>query len=64
MKIKLVADSSANIKTLDNALYSTSAMRIVVGDKEFIDDDNVNNNAMEKKVDFDMVVHAIQIPSR
>ena len=29
----------------------------------FIDDDNVNNNAMEKKVDFDMVVYAIQIPS-
>ena len=47
MKIKLVADSSANIKTLDNALYSTSAMRIVVGDKEFIDDDNVDVAAMQ-----------------
>ncbi len=48
MKIKLVADSSANIKTLDNTLYSTSAMRIVVGDREFVDDENVDVAAMQQ----------------
>ena len=48
MKIKLVADSSANIKTLDNALYSTSSMRIVVGEKEFVDDENVDVAAMQE----------------
>lgn len=48
MKIKLVADSSANVKTIDNALYSTSAMRIVVGDKEFVDDDKVDVAAMQQ----------------
>ena len=48
MKIKLVADSSANIKSLDNALYSTTAMRIVVGEKEFVDNENVDVAAMQE----------------
>lgn len=48
MKIKLVADSSANVKLIDNALYSTSAMRIVVGDREFVDDENVDVAGMQQ----------------
>lgn len=47
MKIKLVADSSANVKEIENALYSSAAMKILVGDKEFVDDENVDVPAMQ-----------------
>ena len=47
MKIKLVADSSANVNKIENAEYSKAAMKIVVGDKDFVDDKSLDITAMQ-----------------
>ena len=47
MKIKLVADSSANVNKIDNAEYSKAAMKVVVGDKDFVDDNSLDMAAMQ-----------------
>lgn len=47
MKIKLVADSSANVNKIDNADYAKAAMKILVGDRDFVDDDSLDIHAMQ-----------------
>lgn len=47
MKIKLVADSSANVNKIDNAEYSKAAMKILVGERDFVDDDTLDLPAMQ-----------------
>ena len=37
MKIKIVSDSSSNVYTLEKVDYSTVPMKIIAGDKEFVD---------------------------
>ncbi len=47
MRIKLVADSSANVNRIENADYSRAAMKILVGDRDFADDDTLDLTAMQ-----------------
>lgn len=47
MKIKLVADSSANINRVENAQYAKAAMKVLVGDRDFVDDDSLDIAAMQ-----------------
>jgi len=46
MKIKLVADSSANIRTMAQADFRPAAMKVVVGEQEFVDDETLDLPAM------------------
>lgn len=47
MMIKLVADSSANVNIIENADYSKAAMKVLVGDRDFADDDTLDMAAMQ-----------------
>ena len=42
MSIKIVSDSSSNVYTLEGANYSTVPMKVIAGDREFIDTPDVN----------------------
>ena len=46
MNMKLVSDSSSNVYTFSSANYTTVPMKIVAGDKEFIDTSALNLNEM------------------
>ncbi len=48
MKIKLAADSSANLFAMENADFSVVPMKIVVGQQEFEDREHVDLAAMQK----------------
>lgn len=48
MKIKIVADSSANLWTLENMDFSSVPLKIVAGDKEYVDDEKLDVSAMQK----------------
>ena len=37
MSIKIVSDSSSNVFTLEDARYSTVPMKVIAGEKEFVD---------------------------
>ena len=42
MKCKLVADSSANLLELEGADFAVASLKILVGNREFVDDRNVD----------------------
>ena len=42
MSIKIVSDSSSNVYTLEGANYSTVPMKVIAGDREFVDTPDVN----------------------
>ena len=46
MNFKLVSDSSSNVYTLSGANYTTVPMKIVAGDREFVDTPALNLNEM------------------
>ena len=48
-KIKIVADSSANLLTLEKIPFGTAPLKIITPDREFVDDSNLN---VEEMVDF------------
>lgn len=48
-KIRIVADSSANITALENTDFSFAPMKIITADREFVDDINLDVDSM---VDF------------
>ena len=50
-KIKIVADSAANILTLDRVEFASAPLKIVTDDREFVDDASLN--AMEMVAYFD-----------
>ena len=45
-KIKIVADSSCDLLTLDNVDFCSSPMKIITSQREFIDDKNLNIDEM------------------
>lgn len=46
MKVKLVADSSANLRSLDGADFAAAALKIVTDEKEYVDDSSLDCRAM------------------
>ena len=42
MKIKLVADSSANLTSLSHCQFSSAPLKVIVGNREFVDDEKIN----------------------
>ncbi len=48
MKYKIVSDSASNIRTLENVPYSYAPLHIVIGEKDFSDDDSLNLAEMDK----------------
>ena len=48
-KIKIVADSSANMQTLQQVAFSAAPLKIITAEREFVDDSNLN---VEEMVDF------------
>ena len=42
MKMKIVADSSANLRTLENAEFASVPLKITTDEKEFTDDETLN----------------------
>ena len=48
MKIKIVSDSSSNVYTLEGVDYSTVPMKIIAGEKEFVDTPNLKLDEMVK----------------
>lgn len=51
MKYKLVADSSANILTLSDMEFDSASMHIIVGEQEFVDDENIDVKQMQAAID-------------
>lgn len=51
MEYKLVADSSANILTLTGAKFDSASMHIIVGEQEFVDDENIDVKQMQAAID-------------
>ncbi len=45
-KIKIVADSSCDLLTLNNVDFCSSPMKIITSEKEFVDDENLNVDEM------------------
>ena len=45
-KIKIVADSSANLKELEGIPFASAPLKVITNDKEFIDDQALDVNAM------------------
>ena len=50
MKIKLVADSSANLTCLPHCDYSFAPLKVIVGDREFTDDTEIDVPFMLQKL--------------
>jgi len=48
MRVKLVADSSANLYKLDGADYASAAMKVITDEKEYVDDANLDVYGMLK----------------
>lgn len=48
MNYKIVADSSADLLTLDTIPFSSVPLHILVGEQEFVDDENVDIAAMQE----------------
>lgn len=51
MKVKIVADSSANLLQLEGIDYTIVPLHIIVGEQEFIDDENVDVTKMQDAID-------------
>ncbi len=45
-KIKIVADSSANLQKLDHADFASAPLKIITADREFVDDNRLNVDEM------------------
>ena len=45
-KIKIVADSSANVLALDATAFASAPLKIITNEKEFIDDAQLDVPAM------------------
>ena len=48
MKYKIVADSSSNLTSLKQVPFSSVPLHIIVGDRNFVDDENVDINDMQE----------------
>ena len=48
-KMKIVADSSANLKALENVAFAVAPLKIIAGEREFVDDCQLN---VDEMVDF------------
>lgn len=48
-RIKIVADSSANLLSLQQTAFASAPLKIITADREFVDDSNLN---VEEMVDF------------
>ena len=44
--IKIVADSSANVQTLDTVAFSSAPLKIITNEREFIDDASLDVEGM------------------
>ncbi len=51
MKYKIVADSSADRKSLDTAEFCAVPLHIIVGDKSFTDDEKIDTDEMQAALD-------------
>lgn len=51
MSIKIVADSACDIHSLEHVDFETVPLHIIVGDKEFIDDGNLDTVVMQEALD-------------
>ncbi len=49
--IRIVADSSANILTLDGASFAAAPMKVITNEKEFVDDAALNVDSMVRWFD-------------
>lgn len=47
MRYKIVTDSSANVQSLDGVDFASVPLHILVGDKDYVDDKNVDLDAMQ-----------------
>ena len=45
-KIKIVADSSANVLTLENTAFAAAPMKVITDAREFVDDAALDVDAM------------------
>lgn len=45
-KIKIVADSSANVLALERTPFAAAPLKVITSEKEFVDDDKLNVDAM------------------
>lgn len=50
MSYRIVADSSSNILKLENRDYKSVPLKILLGEKEFIDDENLNVKALVEEM--------------
>ena len=50
-KIQIVADSSADLMTLDGVEFSTASLKIVTSDREFLDDEALDAGEMTEYLD-------------
>lgn len=50
MKCRIVADSSADILTLDDIEFASVPMHIIVGNQDFVDDEAMDVEAMQKAI--------------
>lgn len=50
MKYRIVADSSADILTLDDVDFVSVPLHIIVGEQDFIDDETIDIDAMQKAI--------------
>lgn len=45
-KVKIVADSSANLLKLERVDFSSAPLKVITSDREFVDDAQLDVNAM------------------
>lgn len=48
MKYKIVSDSASNIHTIENVSFTYAPLHIIVGEKDFADDDSLDLEEMEQ----------------
>jgi DegV family protein with EDD domain len=51
MSIKIVADSACDIHSLEHVDFETAPLHIIVGDKVFVDDANLDTTVMQQALD-------------
>lgn len=51
MKYKIVADSSADRKSLDSEAFTAVPLHIIVGEQSFTDDENIDTDEMQEALD-------------
>ena len=50
MKMKIVADSSANLLALPDIDFGVVPLHIIVGENDYIDDDKIDLTAMQENL--------------